>query len=433
MTEISLNLNNFNDFNFLESLFPESGKYEFTSKKIFRLKSCITCPSCGQMMVHDGYDYARKKGFGKVRIGKQDCPCCGKQYHEDKSFWKNLLFDWKETTVSLIMTLRDSNVAWDVISKIMGFILPCSKDKARYLFNDAIEQFEYCQKNFVIVNYDEQHPKRGRVQKFRLTLLNYQTKQVIADELFDNKDDETVEAFLRKNLDPTRKIVIITDCDRRYPKIFRRIWGNNIIHQKCLLHLNKLIVADFGKSTTLLDEYNKYTMLNIFYNRKREIRFLDRQIKKQDRKCFLSDKEKKESVRKAKQKFYDYVKELENERRREGKNLPQRRLADAQRIVDKLWQQRMLLPKHAQSRLKMIKSNWKYFTAFYHFKGCPATNNAIENFYSTSLKTHRKKQLRTDRGIINHMKLSALKRIEKFATPKKTLLEIYGLVKLIVC
>ena len=77
----------------------------------------------------------------------------------------------------------------------------------------------------------------------------------------------------------------------------------------------------------------------------------------------------------------------------------------------------------------MIKENWEYFTAFYHVKNCPATNNAIENFYSTSLKTHRKKQLRSDRGIINHMKLSALKRVRGLTEPKETLLVIYMMIK----
>lgn len=56
----------------------------------------------------------------------------------------------------------------------------------------------------------------------------------------------------------------------------------------------------------------------------------------------------------------------------------------------------------------------------------------MENYYSTSLKTHRKKQLRTDQGILNHMKLSALKRVEGFVKPKRTLLEIYGLITLII-
>ena len=36
-------------------------------------------------MVHNGYNYARKKGFGKVRLGKQQCEC-GTVHNEDKSF-----------------------------------------------------------------------------------------------------------------------------------------------------------------------------------------------------------------------------------------------------------------------------------------------------------------------------------------------------------
>jgi len=382
-------------------------------------------------MTHNGFNFVRKKGFGKAKVGKQKCPKCGNTHTEDKGFWKNLLSEWVKTATSLIMTLRNSDVAWEVISKVLGFIIPCSKDKARYLFNNKIEQFEYPQQNYLIVNYDEQHPKRGRTQKYRLTLLNYETKTVIAEGLFNNKDEETIEAFLREHLDTEKELIIITDCDRRYPKIFKRIWGNKVIHQKCLMHLNKLVVKDFGKNTTLLNEYNKYLILNIFYNRKKELKFLEKLLKKQDKKWFESAKEKREGVKKAKQKFRDYVKDLENARRRKGINLTQRKLFKAIEIFEELWKQRLLFPKGARERLKMIKENWSYFTVFYHVKGCPATNNAIENYYSTSLKAHRKKQLRTDRGIINHMKLSALKRIEDFSKPEKTLLEIYGLIALI--
>lgn len=430
MTQIHLNLNNFLDFKTLLGIFPESKQYEFTSKKIFRRKMRLTC-TCGCQMTHNGFNFVRKKGFGKAKVGKQKCPKCGRTHTEDKGFWKNLLSKWVETTTSLIMALRDSDVSWVKIKTVMDFIMPCSKDKARYLFNNKIEQFEYPQDNFLIVNYDEQHPKRGRTQKYRLTLLNYETGIPIAEGLFDDKDEETIEAFLRGHLDTEKELVIITDCDRRYPKIFKRIWGNKVIHQKCLLHLNKLVVKDFGKNTTLQNEYNKYLILNTFYNRKKELKFLERVLKKQDKKSFESSKKKVEWVKKAKQKFRDYVKDLENARRRKGKNLTQRKLFKAKEIFEELWKQKLLFPKKARVRLKMIKKNWNYFTAFYHIKGCPATNNKLENYYSTSLKTHRKKQLRTDRGIMNHMKLSALKRIEDFSKPKKTLLEIYGLIRLI--
>ena len=130
----------------------------------------------------------------------------------------------KETTTALILTLRDSHVAWEVIQKVMNFIIPLGKTKAINLFNNTIEQFEYPQDNFLIVNYDEQHPKKGRTQKFRLTLLNYKTKVPIAEGLFDNKDDETIKKFLQEHLDINKELVIVTDCDRRYPKIFKDLW-----------------------------------------------------------------------------------------------------------------------------------------------------------------------------------------------------------------
>lgn len=429
MTEIHLNLNNFTDSEALLSLFPASNEYEFTAKKVFRRKKRYAC--CGEATVHDGYDYIRKKGFGKARVGKQICQHCKKEIHEDKKFWKDLLSKWKDTVTSLVMELRDSSVAWKVISKVMGFILPCSKDKLRYLFDEKISQFEYKQDNYLIVNYDEQHPKKGRTQKYRLTLLNYITRTPIAEGLFDNKDDATIEAFLRQHLDTEKELIVITDCDRRYPEIFKRIWGNKVIHQKCLMHLNKLVVNDFGRNLKLVDLYNKYLLLNIFYNRKRELKFIEKLMKKQAKKSFNNDKEKKEWIKESKQKFYDYVKKLENSRRRNQKNLTQRKLYMATEIFENLWKQKNLFPQKIRKRLKMIKENWKYFTAFYHVKDCPATNNAVENYYSTSLKTHRKKQLRSDKGIINHMKLSAYKRIIGFAKPEKTLLEIYGLIGLI--
>lgn len=429
MTEIYLNLNNFTDCEALLSLFPASKDYEFTAKKVFRSKKRVIC--CGQECLHDGHDFIRKKRFGKAKVGKQLCKICQKQYHEDKSFWKKLLGQWQETITSLILTLRDSHVAWEAVQKVMNFIIPFGKTKAMSLFNTCVEKFEYPQENYLIVNYDEQHPKRGRMQKFRLTLLNYKTKVPIAEGLFDNKNDETIEAFLRKNLDVDKEIVIVTDCDRRYPAIFKKIWGKKVIHQKCLLHLNKLVVKDFGRHLSFQNIHNLYLILNIFYNRRKEIKFIERLLKKLEKKTFANPSLKKEWIKEHKNKFYDYVRKLENERRREGKNLPQRSLLQAKEIFAALWQQKNFFPKAAKKRLEMIKDNWDSLTAFYKVEGCPATNNAVENYYSTSLKTHRKNQLRTDEGIINHMKLTALKRLQNFSQPKRTLLEIYGLITLI--
>ncbi len=52
-----------------------------------------------------------------------------------------------------------------------------------------------------------------------------------------------------------------------------------------------------------------------------------------------------------------------------------------------------------QRRLEKIQMGWIHFTAFQRVDDAPATNNAIENYYSTSLKGQKKKQLRTDRVV----------------------------------
>ena len=423
MTEIYLNLNNFNDFERLLELFPASNEYIFSEKHVFKAKKCHIC-SCGTKMVHNGFDYVRKKGFGKAKVGKQICSRCKKQHHEEKSFFKDLLSKWLKNIVNFVTHLRGHEVSWEGISQTMNFLIPKSGEALRKLFNENIEQFKYEQENYIIVNYDEQHPKSGRNQKYRLTLLNYKTGNVLADELFEDKADITIELFLRNNLDVTKKLVVITDCDRRYPEIFKSIWGKNFVHQKCLLHLNKLICTDFSKNISLQNLYKKYLLLNIFYNRDRELKYLERLLNRSKDNNF--DWKVERNI------FYAFVRKGEQKRRRKGKSLVQRKLYKAKELFELYLSQIHLFPKNAQKRLLMIKNNWKYFTAFYAVKDCPATNNAIENFYSTSLKTDRKKQFRTDKGIENHMKIAAKKRREHFCQPKKTLLEIYGLFRLII-
>jgi len=49
-----------------------------------------------------------------------------------------------------------------------------------------------------------------------------------------------------------------------------------------------------------------------------------------------------------------------------------------------------------QKRQWTIEKNWEKFTAFYFIEGAPATSSSLKNYYSNSLKTHRKKQEPTE-------------------------------------
>jgi len=60
--------------------------------------------------------------------------------------------------------------------------------------------------NVRMVHYDEQHPKEGRCQRYRLTLLDAITQRPLADELFDDKSSETIKKFLQGNLDTSEPV-----------------------------------------------------------------------------------------------------------------------------------------------------------------------------------------------------------------------------------
>ena len=276
-----------------------------------------------------------------------------------------------------------------------------------------------------IVLYDEQHPKKGRTQKFRLTLLDGVTGQPIAEELYNSKDPATIMAFLVKYLDPNKRTFVVTDLYPSYPGIFEEFFGENLIHQYCLMHLDKLIVADFPNNMTIEQELVKYRMLNIFYNRDAELEFL-RGLVEEEQVMRAGDKKAYRAwLRKQMASFRTFVHERELERRRKKRNLEQRPYIGALRVFDELMEKIDSFEKPVQKRLRKIEKNWVHFTAFYFVKDAPATNNGVENYYSTSLKTHRKKQLRTDKGIENQMKLSAMKRAGLLGGCKKTLLEAF--------
>jgi hypothetical protein len=257
-----------------------------------------------------------------------------------------------------------------------------------------------------------------------LTLLDSVTRQVIADELFDSKDADTIEGFLRRNLDTQKQIFIVTDLYRGYSNVFKRVFGNKVIHQFCLLHLNKLIVNDFPRKTSIEQELLKYKMLNIFFNRELEIEFLSTLIEEEKMMRQRSNKEYKSWIAEAKHLFYDFVRRLELRRRRESKNLEQRTYHEALNNFKFLKMQSDSFMISVRKRLDKIEELWPNLTAFYFTDNAPATNNPIENYYSTSLKTHRKKQLE-EPGIKEQIKLSALKRAGVFGRPQKSLLNAF--------
>lgn len=417
MNTIETTLKNFSFISELNAILPDTEGFEYTKKGVIRAIKIPVCPETGVMCVRNGWDSLTRKGLFSLKIGKFRSPNTGKTIRPHIGFWQRLIGEWEETLSSFFLRLTDKDVALRVISELMNFLSPMSKDSVMRRVFSAIKSLiiPKIQTKYQIVHYDEQHPKKGRQQQYRLTLIDAITRDVIADELVNDKNYETVRIFLSSNLDITKETIIITDDCPWYPGVFEDIWGQKVKHQLCILHLNKLIVKDCGKVATIQEMYNTYLLLNIFLDRKKELLFLELLLAEQREKASTKD-----WLKNAKKRFNIFVRNLEKMRRRENMNHTLWSLDEATKTFEKLQREHQLLPKPLQKRIKYIENHWQEFTLFYKIKDCPHTNNVIENYFSTSLKTHRKKQFRTEEGLENKIRLSHFKRNVTFAKPIKS-------------
>ena len=430
MVTINCTLNNFSEIPIFQSIFNGIGnEFEYTEKDIFRRKISPQCSKCNSKTVHNGYNRYTKKGMGTIKIGKYSCNFCGENLEEDRSVWEKLKNMFSDLRGEIYQVLRLNHVSYSAISDIMHLIFPQSKSTVFRGFNHAMYNTDVPPlEDVLIVHYDEQFPKEGRSQKYRLTLLDAKTKRPLADELFDQKDPETIKQFISANFDTSKPLFIVTDFYSSYPSILKDVFGDNLIHQHCLFHLNKLIVNDFPRNTTMAQELIKYKLLNIFYNREKEIEMLQK-LELEELKIIQNKGPYKSWIKHAKKDFYKFVRDQKLSRRRKKENLEINSLKKTENNFKELIDNINFFDYQTQTRLKMIKKHWMTLTVFHYLEGAPATNNAIENYYSMSLKTHRKKQFRTEVGILNQIKLSSMKRAGMFKGPKPTLLEMFRLFR----
>lgn len=426
MTTINLNLKNFSHRDVLLKIFSGYGNdYEYTADEIFRRIKPPICSDCGTQMGHNGYNIHCKEYLGGVKIGRYLCSSCQKSLEEDFGFWEKIKACFFETLIKICQILQHNYVSLEEMELLLAHIYPRDGDTIQNWIKGSVQEIVIPQAEKIqIVHYDEQHPKSGRNQKYRLTLLNGTTKKPIADEIYDSKDSDTVKAFLRKHLNPKQPIFIVTDLYKGYPNIFHEVFGNRVIHQYCLFHLNQLIVNDFPRIATMDQELVKYKLLNIFYNRDLEVQFLSRKAEEEIYILKEGKERYKNWLKETRLLFTQYLHNLELKRRRNGENLKRRSYCSSLINFNNLMDQFDSFEVPVRRRMLKIKEYWNNLTASCFIDDAPATNNAIENYYSASLKTQRKSQLR-EPGLEIQMKLSAMKREGFFEKPKTTLLEAF--------
>jgi len=185
------------NFPYQGALLSTFGKYvndfEYTVSGIFRRAVPPFCPGCGARTTYNGYNTYTKNGLGSVKIGRYRCPFCREHLEEDRGFWEGLKEDFFGVMGRLYQRMRVHNVSYPGIAWIFELIFPRGKDTVYRAFNDAVGSAVVPPVEDVrIVHYDEQHPKKGRAQKYRLTLLDGVTGKVIAEELYSKKDPGTI-------------------------------------------------------------------------------------------------------------------------------------------------------------------------------------------------------------------------------------------------
>ena len=116
------------------------------------------------------------------------------------------------------------------MSDILELIYPQEKDAIFNTFADSVEKTVIPPiEDFQIVLYDEQHPKKGRTQKFRLRLLDSVTGQPIAEELHEKthrkkqlRSDRGIENQMK--LSAMKRAGLLGRCKKTLLEAFLMFW-----------------------------------------------------------------------------------------------------------------------------------------------------------------------------------------------------------------
>jgi hypothetical protein len=118
-----------------------------------------------------------------------------------------------------------------------------------------------------------------------------------------------------------------------YAELIGDVFNGKALHQYCIFHLNQIIAKEFSRKCSMKDEYVKYRLFNIFYDRDEELNYLKNVCEEEGSINFKDENEKNEWRKKAKIKFHDFLHEQELMRRRAHKNLKCRTYYDLNSVA----------------------------------------------------------------------------------------------------
>ena len=143
-----------------------------------------------------------------------------------------------------------------------------------------------------------------------------------------------------------------------------------------------------------------------------------------------TNKEYNEWLNTKKREFRKFRKNLKSER--EGnKNAKIRSFEDILENMVLLLEEIDNFPPNIQKRLKMMDKQFIELTNFCSSNKIPTTNNMVENYFFRTLNLGWKKRMKTDKGLIVHLKLQLLRILGTYKEVKIRLPELFSAIRLI--
>ncbi|MEK7226839.1 MAG: hypothetical protein AAB221_14300, partial [Bacteroidota bacterium] len=258
----------------------------------------LCCPKCAsRRILENGTQLNKNKLFKKLKLKisfqKYACKNCNHTWTLQFSNIRNIIRAYKLLVEQTVFYWCANGATLEPITKYIIDVFGCtiSKEWVRQLYIKSAGEIE---KKLIletsgIFNYDEQVVHINGVEGFRVVVIDAVSKDCIFDEWVENKKIETLKDKLRMKMLPYKKTAFVVDLARGYPAMLKEIFPNAKV-QWCIFHLNKHIVEDFEdyeeyacnkhKMLPLLQLYNMYLMLNIFFDHDAEVQNLKQKLKR---------------------------------------------------------------------------------------------------------------------------------------------------------
>jgi transposase-like protein len=412
MISISTTLLNFRIIPLLTGLFNElSIHYEYSESGILHYYTNPMCPKCGQSMNQNGYNYITKRHIGSIKVGKYLCSNCKTIVHTDINFWSEQISQIKRTMCELLMCLKNGGNSYRRMGLISQFILPFKKSSLYEQFSKIIEEIDFSPSvphgKIAILNFDEEYIKISGKWKYRLTLLNNETKIPIAEKVVKKLTNKNIRDFIKSSFNPEQydKVFVVTDLKPGYKEIFISLFGDKLIHQYCLFHLYQLICKEFPKNSSLSELLQQYKLMNIFYDYELEVQQIEKMVQEEKNLGDMEVKELRTWTRMKKDEIFDYFSSF-----RDSNSNKLREPIEAYYKMLEVYEEYDDMPINIQKRIDMIDESILNFLAYRSIPGAPATNNAIEGYFSTTTNPILKRQMKTEKGAENMIKSQAIER-----------------------